>query len=616
MKVVAVPALLLSFLVASSRALTPEDFSPAARALLPSNQVVVVELKDGQKIQGPLVENSSLRVVVRIEKGGGISAARAFPKLSVRSVKPLDAADLLAAALLKLDLDEKQSLPPADYETRIALFDEFLKKTSLHASARDVEKRRQAHADELKKIQRGMRKMEGEWLPPVQATIKEFDAIANQMKELQDQKDFRRNEEMQASYRDLTEKRRETARTLPKMVQDHIPSLISAGEYDMCAQEITAFLGFWINEVVKTEGTIQEAARKMDIGYIVRMQKDLMEKYRASGGGTRKSTQQATPSGMVYVPGGYFLMGREESQLGNNDFPMHLVFVSPFLVDRCEVSNADYRKFLEYVQKTGDSKMEHPRAPPLKKHDPEGWRMTNFGGDNQPVVGVDWFDAYAYAAWAGKRLPTEAEWEKAARGMDGRTYPWGAESPETNVVNWAGGRKFLGEEMDRQNPPAPPQPVSGPGCSCVKRADLPPPPPTVLPAVTWDVESNLSAEALRAAKAELFQWKKQLPSAYGLLHMAGNAAEWVYDYYDPNYYSQSCLKDPQGPEEGKNHVFRGGSYMSESLAELAVTWRGVPTDKNLESGLSTGRKSGMPCVGFRCAKTLDLVAATTATNRP
>ena len=100
MKVVAYSALLMSVMIASSPALTPEDFSPAARALLPSNQVVVVELKDGQKIQGPLVENSSLRVVVRIEKGGGITAARAFPKLSVRSVKPLDAADLLAAALL------------------------------------------------------------------------------------------------------------------------------------------------------------------------------------------------------------------------------------------------------------------------------------------------------------------------------------------------------------------------------------------------------------------------------------------------------------------------------------------------------------------------------------
>jgi formylglycine-generating enzyme required for sulfatase activity len=615
MKLAAVPALLVFIQVALSGAITSDDFSPAARALLPVTQFVVVELKDGQKIQGPLVENSSLRVVIKIEKGGGISAARAFPKSSVKSVKPLDVADLLAASLLKFELDEKQSLPPADYESRLKLFEEFLKKAPAHVSARDIEKRRQVHADEWKKIQRGMRKIDGEWLPPVQAAIKEFDAITEQMKALQSQGDFRRNEELQANYRTLTEKRRETARSLPKMVQDHIPTLINSGEYDVCAQEISAFLEFWINEVVKTEGAVQEVAREMDIGYIVRMQKELMEKYRASGGGVQRPSQQAS-AGMVYVPGGYFLMGREDSQLGNCDFPMHLVFVSPFLIDRCEVSNADYRKFLEYVQKTGDSRMEHPQAPPLKKHDPEGWKTPNLSGDKQPVVGVDWFDAYAYASWAGKRLPTEAEWEKVARGMDGRMYPWGAEAPETNVVNWLGGRKFLGEEMDRQNPPKPLAAASGPGCSCVKRADLPPPPPTVLPSATWDVDRNLSAEALRAAQAELFQWKKQLVSPYGLLHMAGNAAEWVNDYYDPSYYSHSALKDPQGPTEGKKHVFRGGSFMSESSAELVAAWRGVPTDKNMESGLSTGRKSGIPCVGLRCAKSLDVASASNSTNHP
>jgi formylglycine-generating enzyme required for sulfatase activity len=290
---------------------------------------------------------------------------------------------------------------------------------------------------------------------------------------------------------------------------------------------------------------------------------------------------------------------------------MHIVFVSPFAIDKYEVPNADYRRFVDHVKSSGDSSMEHPAAPPLKKHDAEGWNNPALSGDRQPVVGVDWFDAYAYAKWAGKRLPTEAEWEMAARGMDVRDYPWGNEPPESCAIACAAGRKFLGAEMDRQNPPKPPKP-SGLGCSCVQQKDLPPPPPTALPAVTWAVDQPLPAEALRAKAAELFIWDKQYLSACGALHMAGNAAEWVFDLYDADYYGKSSVRDPQGPAEAKAHVFRGGSYLSDKTAELAVSWRGVPTEDRMMDGCTGGWNGGVPFIGFRCAKSLDAVAAQTA----
>jgi hypothetical protein len=160
--------------------------------------------------------------------------------------------------------------------------------------------------------------------------------------------------------------------------------------------------------------------------------------------------------------------------------------------------------------------------------------------------------------------------------------------------------------MDAQNPPKAAEPASGFGCNCVRKADLPPPPPLTLPFTSWDVDQFLPAEAVRAAEQELFQWKMDGGSAYGLLHMAGNAAEWVYDVYEKDYYGRSPLEDPQGPEEGSIHGFRGGSYVSEKPDEITVFRRTAAADPYTKKGLASGKHRGAAVIGFRCAKSLDL----------
>jgi len=195
---------------------------------------------------------------------------------------------------------------------------------------------------------------------------------------------------------------------------------------------------------------------------------------------------------MVEIPEGAFTMGSDGTQALEDERPAHQVWLSAFLMDLHEVTTAQYAVFLT---ETGRP------APWL-------WETVNViqHGD-QPVIGVDWADADAYCRWKGKRLPTEAEWEKAARGTDGRLYPWGNRVPSTDHANFALGARFSYSQV-------------------------------LMPVQSYDAGR----------------------SPYGLYNMAGNVWEWTQDWYATNYYDGSPERNPQGPEQGQFKVLRGGSW--------------------------------------------------------
>ena len=206
----------------------------------------------------------------------------------------------------------------------------------------------------------------------------------------------------------------------------------------------------------------------------------------------------AGPDGaeMVLVPAGEFWMGSAELA---DEMPRRLVHLDAYYIDRHEVTNARYRTFLEGQRR--------PRRPAY-------WIDPRFNAAAQPVVGVLWSEAAAYCRWAGKRLPTEAEWEKAARGPDGRRYPWGD--------HWEPGRATSADGGAQR-----PAPVgSRPGGA----------------------------------------------SQYGALDMAGNVAEWVADWYARDAYEHAAAKNPTGPDAGAIRVLRGGSWL-DYYFDLRATGR-------------------------------------------
>lgn len=597
--------LTLALLCGSATGVQRLDLSPEAQALVPEGKGVVIELQDGTKVEGTLARETDDQVTVRIQRAGGIGGSRTIARSEIKRIGSGDISPLLAARLLDLRLDLKFSLEESEYERRLNLFNEFLQKCKGSAQYATVEAIRDATAEEHRNVQGGLQKVAGEWFTPVRGTVRRFEVHTAQMQQLEKRDDFASNEKVRTTYEQLKENRRAAARALPQMMQERVPRLIIDQKLDEAAEETTAFLKFWIDQVIRSEGEAAQAFREMDFDYILRLQRRIMDAYRRTGQGDEKPRGKVREPDMVYVPGGYFLMGDENAGPSDDAFPVRIIYVSPFLIDRYEVSNAQYRGFVEYVKKSGDSAMEHPDAPPLKKHDAEGWKNAGkYGRDGQPVVGVDWFDAYAYAKWAGKRLPTEAEWEKAARGMDFRVFPWGGSKAQECTVNWLLGREFLAGQMDEQNPPQPVQPEGGVGCSCVKQKKLPPPPPTQLPSELWDVDKALPSQALTAIEKELFAWQKRYEGPYGTLHMACNAAEWVHDWYSSDAYSRNDIRDPQGPEKGAVHVFRGGSYLSTKASELTTYRRSHPGAKREEDGCD---RKGVPFIGFRCARSLDIV---------
>ncbi|MCF6156596.1 MAG: tetratricopeptide repeat protein [Candidatus Brocadia sp.] len=209
--------------------------------------------------------------------------------------------------------------------------------------------------------------------------------------------------------------------------------------------------------------------------------------------------EQKQKYGSVVVPEGEFIMGTNDAR--EDAYPEHKVYLDAFEIDRYEVTNAQYWEFLDYMKKTNDHSKCFKGEPSGKDHTPRFWDNEYYNVPDYPVVRIDWYDAYAYAAWAGKRLPTEAEWEKAARGLDGRKFPWGNE---------------------------------------------------------WDpARCNLSGEPKPVGSVENGK------SVYGCYDMAGSVYEWCADWYLDTYYAESPHKNPKGPDTGLRRIIRGGSRFSQ-----------------------------------------------------
>jgi formylglycine-generating enzyme required for sulfatase activity len=241
---------------------------------------------------------------------------------------------------------------------------------------------------------------------------------------------------------------------------------------------------------------------------------------------------------MVLVPEGEFLMGSDS--WSGSEKPSHKVYLDSYYIDQFEVSNSAFVEFLNEVgnQIEGIAGKAHW----VEENDPdldifrmnEIWQVAA-GRENHPMNEVTWFGARAFCEWRQARLPSEAEWEKAARGTDGRTYPWGESEPTCEMANFA---------------------------SCYYDS---------VPVDSYP------------------DWI----SPYGTYNMAGNVHEWTNDWYAEEYYANSPYKNPTGPENGDFKVFRGASWFNAAF-QTRTTYRypKLPVLTYMANGFRCARAAG------------------------
>ena len=287
---------------------------------------------------------------------------------------------------------------------------------------------------------------------------------------------------------------------------------------------------------------------------------------------------------MALIPAGEFLMGTSEEELkallpvskedarawksawGNrnkfdplpdrkeafaDELPQHKVYLDAYYMYKTEVTRAQYRKF---CQETGRAMPPNPEWIPT---DPEAQAKH----DTEPIVNVSWDDANAYAKWAGGTLPTEAQWEKAARGGDRRLYPWGDAWPPTN------GAGNLADQTLKE---------SG------------------WRGLSW----SLTIDGYTDGCAYVAPVGKSTANPYGLYDLAGNVGEWCADWYDAEYYKKSPEKNPTGPETGTDHMIRGGGWGWYQPGKAPGQFRCADRNRIKSEGFRSLKSSNE--IGFRC----------------
>jgi len=257
------------------------------------------------------------------------------------------------------------------------------------------------------------------------------------------------------------------------------------------------------------------------------------------------ATLPPIPADMIRIPAGDFIQGSSDAEIDAaiqmcadafngicphphawfaDETPRRTIYLDAFYIDRWEVTNREFAAFVAATGYVTDAE---------RKGESKTWRAPDTAGrESYPVVWMSWNDADAYCQWAGKRLPTEAEWEKAARGTDGRIWPWGS--------NWEAGRANTGD--------------GGAG--------------------------NVAAVGNYPDSA----------SPYGVMDMTGNVWEWVADWYDPFWYASSPTHNPGGPLSGVSRVLRGGSFRNPPWEVRAVhRHSGGPDGYALDHGFRCAR---------------------------
>jgi len=324
---------------------------------------------------------------------------------------------------------------------------------------------------------------------------------------------------------------------------------------------------------------------------------------RFASASTPADTQQTTSGtashkGMVWIPAGTYQMGADNKQAAPDEYPKHKVTLDGFWIDQTEVTNNQFAAFVKathYIttaeQKPDWNEMKKQLPPGTAKPDesllvpaalvftppnhpvnlndygqwwswktganwkhPQGPGSNITGKGSYPVIHVSWYDAEAYCKWAHKRLPTEAEWEWAARGgLSNNIYPWGNESVNTGKIKantWQG---------------------------------------------SFPDKNTMADKYYGSAPVESFA-----PNGYKLYDMAGNVWEWCADKYAPNYYSQTAnAKNPQGPTKSYDpdepyatkRVTRGGSFLCND---------NYCSGYRVSRRMKTTEDSGMENLGFRC----------------